>query len=230
MTEAKDAFFSGAKAISPLILGVVPFALIAGISAVGAGLSPLEALGMSYIVFAGASQLAAVELIGQNAPVAVIVATALVINLRFSMYSAALAPHFHGLSLSWRGVLAYLMTDQAFAISIASYGKGRKSCKHWYYLGAALTMWCVWQTGTAAGVFLGARIPPSWSLEFAIPLTFLALLFPALKDRPSIGAAIVAGLLALAGHGLPYNLGLFLAAIGGIAAGVMMEERLKRAV
>ncbi|BCR04327.1 branched-chain amino acid transporter AzlC [Desulfuromonas versatilis] len=223
MSSPKRAFAAGARDISPIILGVIPFALIAGISAVGVGLSELEALGMSYIVFAGASQLAAVDLVGRHAPVAVIVLTALVINLRFCMYSASLAPHFHGLPLHWRAPLAYLLTDQAYAISITAFGNGRMRHKHWYYLGAAMTMWVTWQTGTAAGVFLGAAIPKSWSLDFAIPLTFLALLFPAIKDRPSLVAAASAGALALAGHGLPYNLGLFLAALGGIGAGALAD-------
>lgn len=159
----------------------------------------------------------------------VVALTALIINLRFCMYSAALAPHFHGLPLYWRGGLAYLLTDQAFAIAITAYGQGRQSFKHWYYLGAALSMWGVWQAGTAAGVFLGTHIPKAWALDFAIPLTFLALLLPTLKDRPSILAAVSAGILALAGHGLPYNLGLFLAALGGIAVGCLADRRSRHA-
>ncbi len=229
MPTGKKAFQDGAKAVVPILLGIVPFALIAGISAIGAGFSQLEALAMSYLVFAGAAQLAAVDLIGQHASVVVIVLTALIINLRFFMYSASLAPHFHGLPLQWRGILAYLLTDQAFAVSISAFNNDRHHFKHWYYLGAALTLWGTWQIGTAVGVFLGAHIPKSWSLDFAIPLTFLALLLPALKDRPSIIAAVTAGALALAGHGLPYNLGLFLAALGGIVVGCLSDRRIKNA-
>lgn len=229
MPTRKAAFLSGAKAISPLILGVIPFALIAGIAAVAAGLSRLEALVMSVIVFAGAAQLAAVDLIGQHASMAVIILTALIINLRFCMYSASLAPHFQGLPLYCRGGLAYLLTDQAFAIAISAFGRDRKTFKPWYYLGAALTMWGVWQGGTAVGVFLGTQIPKTWALDFAIPLTFLALLFPALKDRPAIIAATSSGVLALIGHSLPYNLGLFLAALGGIAAGCLADRRTNHA-
>jgi len=219
MPNRKNAFLGGAKATVPILFGVIPFALIAGISAIGVGFTQLEALGMSYIVFAGAAQLAAVDLIGQHASMPVIVLTALIINLRFCMYSASLAPHFKGLPLYWRGPLAYLLTDQTFAVCITAYVAGRQSFKHWYYLGAASTMWVTWQAGTAAGVFLGTRIPKSWALDFAIPLTFLALLFTVLKDRPAIVAAVSAGALALAGHDLPYNLGLFMAAIGGVVAG-----------
>lgn len=229
MATRKTAFFSGAKAASPLILGMVPFALIAGISAINAGLSQLEAVAMSYIVFAGAAQLASVDLIGQQAPAVVIIFTALMINLRFFMYSAALAPHFHGLPLPARGGLAYLLTDQAFAVSMTAYHQGWRNFKPWFYLGAATAMWGTWQIGTSVGVFLGAQIPKSWALDFAIPLTFLALLFPALKDRPSVIAALSAGVLALICYGLPYNLGLFLAALGGIAAGCVADRRANHA-
>ena len=225
MSSRKEAFLGGARAVAPIILGVIPFALIAGLSAVKVGLTKVEALGMSYVVFAGAAQLAAIDLIGRQAPLTVVVLTALVINLRFCMYSASLAPHFDGVPLRGRALLAYLLTDQAYAISIAAYAGGRDRFKPWFYLGAALVMWCVWQAGTLAGVLLGAHIPSAWGLDFAIPLTFLALLFPALKNRPAVIAAVAAGLLALAGHGLPYNLGLVLAACGGIVAGCLAEVR-----
>lgn len=225
MHNRRNAFLSGAKTIAPILLGVIPFALIAGVSAVEAGFSKYEALGMSTIVFAGAAQLAVVDLVGRHASVAVIVLTALIINLRFSMYSASLAPHFSGLSLCRRALLAYLLTDQAYAVSITAYYGNQHSHKQWFFFGAALIMWGVWQAGNAVGIFLGANIPQSWSLDFAVPLTFLALLFPAITNRPSLIAAAIAGVLALIGHSLPYNSGLVLAAAGGIAAGSLAEWR-----
>lgn len=130
---------------------------------------------------------------------------------------------FNGLQLPWRGVLAYLLTDQAYAVSISAYGDHGPPSKSWFFFGAAITLWGIWQTGTAAGILLGAQIPPSWSLDFAIPLTFLALLFPTIRNRPSAVAAVSAGLLALVGHKLPYNLGLFIASFGGISAGCIAE-------
>lgn len=225
MATRKAAFLAGAQDMSPLLLGALPFALIAGIAAVRVGLSKFAALAMSHIVFAGAAQLAIIDLIGRDASALVIIFTALVINLRFSVYSASLAPHFQGLPIWWRAGLAYLITDQSFAISISAFNQGRKEFKLWYYLGAALAMWCVWHLGTALGVFLGTQIPQSWALDFAIPLTFLALLFSSLKDRPSIVAAVVAGVLALVCRPLPYNLGLFLATVGGIVAGYLFDRR-----
>lgn len=225
MSTRKKAFFCGIKATIPILLGVVPFALIAGISAINAGFTKAEAIGMSYIVFAGAAQLATVDLVSQNSPTIAILLTALVINLRFCMYSASLAPHFSGLPLSLRGVLAYLLTDQAYAISVIAFNNERKKFKHIFYFAAAITLWVTWQAGTIIGVLIGAFIPPSWSLDFAVPLTFLALLFPAIVNRAALLAAVVSGALVLAAHSLPYNLGLFVAALGGITAGYLADMR-----
>ncbi len=229
MTTRKQAFFFGTKAISPILLGVIPFAMIAGISAIAVGFSKIEALGISFIVFAGASQLAALALIQQHAPVAIVILTALIVNFRFFMYSASLAPHFNGLSFRRRGLLAYLLTDQAYAVSITAFDRDCRLRKHWFYLGAAVTIWATWQAGNLAGIFLGMHIPKDWSLDFAIPLTFLALLFPAIRNAPTLAAAVSAGALALVAHGLPYNLGLILAAIGGIVAGCVADGRKKHA-
>ncbi len=223
MSTRKKAFLCGVKAVLPILLGVTPFALIAGLSAINAGFSKFEALGMSYIVFAGASQLAAVDLVSQNAPAVVIVLTALVINLRFCMYSASLSSHFNGLPLPLRGLLAYLLTDQAYAVTIVAFSNERKKFKHCFYLGAAIALWVTWQAGTTVGVFLGALIPSSWSLDFAVPLTFLVLLLSAITTRPAFIAAVMAGFLALAAHNLPYNLGFVLAALGGIVAGYLAD-------
>ena len=100
--------------------------------------------------------------------------------------SASIAPHFNGLPTAWRGVLAYLLTDQADAVSIAAYNEGVQQSKSWFYCGAGFTLWTIWQAGTAAGIFPGTHISASWSLDFAIPLTFLALLFPTIRNRHSV--------------------------------------------
>jgi 4-azaleucine resistance transporter AzlC len=212
---------AGFVAIAPILLGVVPFGLVAGFASVDAGLSTLQASALSVLVFAGASQLAAIDLIRQDAELVVIVATVLVINARFLMYSASLAPHFAGASFARRTGLAYLLTDQAYAVSITHYEADRPTLEKRiaYYLGASLGLWGTWQISTLAGALAGAGIPDDWSLDFAIPLVFLALLVPAVSDRARTVAAIVAGVLAVAAAGLPYNLALPAAALGGIAVG-----------
>ncbi len=226
MNTPAVSFLSGAKAVSPILLGVAPFALIYGVSAIATGIPALPALAMSVVVFAGASQLAAIQLLGENSPIAVIVLTGLVINLRMAMYSASLAPHFSGLPARWKGPLAYFLTDQAYAVAIARFsGDARIVNKKWYYLGAGLLLWCTWVMGSAAGVFLGAAMPRAWSLDFAIPLTFIALALPIIRDLPAALTAIVAAIVAVAAHDLPFNTWLLLASGCGIASGFFYERQ-----
>jgi len=221
-----STFIQGVKDIFPSVFGVLPFGIVAGISAVNLGVSKIMALAMSVIMFAGTSQLAALELLGQKAPLIIIVITGLIINLRFVMYSASLAPYFKELSISRKGFLAYLLADQAYAVSIISFTRGMyNGTQHYYYLGAAITMWLTWILGTFAGVYLGTQIPSSWSLDFTIPLSFLSLLMPAIKDRPTAIAAISSGGIALMGHNLPFNFGMILAALTGISIGYALDKR-----
>ncbi|MFB6224168.1 MAG: AzlC family ABC transporter permease [Haloarcula sp.] len=218
------AFRRGVRDVAPLLLGIVPFGLVAGIAAVNAGVGLPGAVGLSVVVFAGASQLAMLELLGQNAPLSVVVATAVVINLRLLMYSASIAPYFRTFTDRWKAVLAYVLTDQAYALSVASYRSDRETDRKWYYLGVAVTLWVVWQVATVAGALLGTGVPDAWGLEFAIPLVFLAILVPAIEDRSTGVAAVVGGTVAVVGAGFPLNLGLLVASGVGITAGVLTES------
>lgn len=209
------------------MLGVVPFGLVAGAAAVGAGLSLLQAVALSVVVFAGASQLAIIELLGRDAALAVVVGTALVINARMVMYSASLAPHFLDEGSRWRALMAYVLTDQAFALSVTRYAEGMDGVdrKRWYYLGTALPLWVVWQICTVAGALAGTQVPDWLPLGFAVPLTFLALLVPAVDSRPTLAAALVGGGIATLGVSLPFNLGLLVGAVAGVMAGTLLAER-----
>jgi 4-azaleucine resistance transporter AzlC len=159
------AFVSGTKAIVPVLIALIPFAVAFGATAVGNGLSSLEALAMSVFVFAGAAQLAAIPLLSAGASVGIIVLTVLVVNLRMTLYSASLAPHFRRLPIGWKGLLSYLLTDQAYAATITRFedGETEEPDKRWYYLGVALAIWVTWQAATMLGVFLGARASEGWS-------------------------------------------------------------------
>lgn len=215
---------AGVRAAVPILAGVIPFALVAGVAAVGAGLSVGQAIGMSVVVFAGASQLAMIELFGSDAALGVIVLTAVVINLRMLMYSASIAPHFQRYRRHWKGLLAYLLTDQAYAVSIARYADRPETDRRAFYLGIAATLWVVWQAGTVVGAVAGAGVPDAWALEFAVPLVFLGLLVPALENRNALAAGLVAAAIAVAGTGLPLNLGLILGSVAGVAAGLLAQE------
>lgn len=223
--SARGDALDGARAISPFLLGVVPFGLVYGVTAVDHGLPPTVVAAMSAVVFAGAAQLAAVKLLASGAPAAVVVATILVVNLRYPMYAASIAPHFRAFSTRWRALCAYLMTDQAYAVALTEYrGDGPTADRRrWYYLGGAGTLWVAWQAATVTGVLVGARVPPGLSLEFAIPLTFLALLVPNVDDGPSAAAAAVGGVGTVAGANLPYDVSLVAAALVGVLVGAALE-------
>jgi predicted branched-subunit amino acid permease len=212
--------------MAPILVGIVPFGLVSGVSAVGVGISPWLAQAMAALVFAGSAQLAGVQLIAANAPVLVILATTAVINLRMAMYSAAMALQWPDLPARWKLPLAYLLTDQAFAVSVAHYqAKPDAPHKVAYFVGAGLAMWGTWQVATALGIFMAAELPPGWPLEFAIPLTFMVMMSKGINDRATGTAALVAGLVAVLAKPLPYNLGLIVAALVGIVVGLWAERR-----
>lgn len=226
MRSRSDHFWQGMRAEFPLLIGVFPFGMIYGALAVSAGLSPAAAQSMSWIVFAGSAQFVTAQLIHETAPALVMVLTIAVVNLRHMLYSASLAPHMVSLPLRWKVLLAYLLTDEAYAPSVLRYEeRGVERFSHWFFFGAGLALWAEWQVSTALGVFLGAVIPANGPLDFALPLTFIALVVPVLKDRPAVAAALTAGGAALAANGLPYKLGLILAALTGILVGTWLERR-----
>lgn len=222
----------GLRDVAPLLLGVAPFGVVAGATAVDAGLSPLQAVGLSAVVFAGASQLAAIELLGDNAALLVVVATGVVINLRMLMYSASIAPHFRPFGARWKAVCSYILTDQAYALSVARYtgvdADLDPAARRRYYLAAGGSLWVVWQVCTLVGIVIGARVPPAWGLEFAVPLVFLSLLIPATTSWPKLVAAAVGGGVAVAGTvlAIPLNLGLIAGGVAGVLAGVLADGRL----
>ncbi len=218
----------GARAMAPLLIGVVPFGLVFGIVAAGSTVGPWLGGASSVIIFAGAAQLATLQLIDAGVAGAVVIATALVINARHLMYSAALASQFQEFPAIARFALPYVMTDQAFGVSIVRYGAVTDPVyKQWYFTGAALALWVTWQISTVVGIVLGAQVPVSWSLDFAIPLVFLVLLVPAIKNRPELVAAVVGGGVAVAAAGAPYGLGLMIGAAGGVIAGVIAQRVLR---
>lgn len=225
MDRLHPDFRAGARDVAPTLLAVVPFGLVAGAAAVDVGLSVVEALGMSVVVFAGASQLAAIALIGAGAPAFVTVLTALVINLRLVMYSASIAPRYREEPLRWRVPIAYLLVDQLYVMAALKFDADESVDRRWYVLGLGIPIWLTWVAGTAAGAVAGATVPAWLPLDFAVPMVFLALLVPAAGDRPRGVAAVVAGSVAVAGAGLPLNLGLLAGAASGIAAGLAADRR-----
>jgi 4-azaleucine resistance transporter AzlC len=224
--SSSQEFWLGVKEELPILVGVVPFGMIYGILALGVGLSPVSAQAMSSVVFAGSAQFMLVQMVEAGTPALVMILTGFVINLRHALYSASLAPYTRRLNLWWKTILSYLLTDEAYVVTVTHYNRGGElTHKHWYFLGAGLALWTSWQVSTGVGIFLGAQVPPEWGLEFTLPLTFIALVFPALKDRASLLAAIAAGLASVFAAGLPYKLGLLTAALVGIVVGLWSERK-----
>ena len=219
-------FFAGVTRIAPVLLGVIPFGLVAGVTATEAGFSLVQAIGLSVIVFAGASQLAALGLYASGEPLAVVIFTALLINLRMVVYSASLALYLGHLKLRWRALFAYLLTDQGFLVSSQHFEAMKPAIPTpYFYFGVSVALWTTWQASNAAGAILGSTMTGLPDLKFAIPLTFLALLVPAIKDRPSLGAALCSAVVALLGADWPAGLGLGAALIVGLSVGVFLETR-----
>jgi 4-azaleucine resistance transporter AzlC len=220
------SFWAGVRAEFPLLIGVFPFGLIYGALAIDAGLSPAAAQAMSSILFAGSAQFIAAQLISQSAPGFVIVLTIAIVNLRHILYSASVAPYIAHLPARWKTLLAYLLTDEAYAATILHYEQnGVTPTGHWFFFGAGLGLWSTWQLSSALGIFFGTLLPAAWPMDFAVPLTFIAMVMPVLKDKPAVAAAASAGIVALLGYGLPFKLGLILAALVGIFIGTLLENR-----
>ena len=223
--SARAEFIAGVRDELPIVVGVVPFGMIYGALAVGAGMPPAVAQAASGIIFAGSAQFLTAQLVGIGAPAAVIIASAIIVNVRHLLYSASMAPYLRPLRPLSRWGLAYLLTDEAYAVAItrfrAQQARGLPMLhRRWYLLGAGLTLWVSWQASTAVGVIFGARVPAGWGLDFALPLTFIALVIPAIRDRADIAAAVAAGVVAVAAASMPFKLGLLLGACAGIAAGL----------
>jgi 4-azaleucine resistance transporter AzlC len=220
-------FWIGARDSLPMLLGAAPFGIIFGTLAAPSGLSATGALAMSLFVFAGSSQFIALNLLAGGAGLPVILLTTFVVNLRHALYSATLLPHVAGLRQRWRIPLAFWLTDETFAVVQLRYAAPDLSPhKHWYYLGSALAMYGNWFLCTLVGVLLGRSIPrlEHLGLEFAMAATFTGIVVPFLKSMPMLGAALAAAAVALAARGLPYKLGLLLAALAGVVIGVVLEE------
>lgn len=226
----QSEFWAGVRATFPLVVGAIPFGIIYGALAVNSGISAAGTLGMSLIVFAGSSQFIAAGLVASGASTAVIVLTTFVVNLRHALYSATLAPHMKHLSHKWLLPLGFWLTDESFVVVASRYDQqDRSPFKHWFFLGSAIFMYSNWQLSTYIGVVAGQSIPDaaSWGLDFAMVVTFIGMLVPLVKGNSTLVAVVVAGGVSLLASGLPNQLGLLVAALFGIIAGVIAEKKLK---
>jgi predicted branched-subunit amino acid permease len=226
-----SSYWRGVRDGFPFLFVVGPFGMLFGVLGTEAGLAIHETLAFSVVVIAGAAQFTALQLMNENAPTLVVIASALAVNMRVAMYSASLTPHLGGLPLWKRGIVAYFLVDQTYASSLMEFEKRPDQTldrKFAYFLGVMTPICPPWYFVTLAGAMLGESIPPGLGLDFALPIAFIAMIGPLLRTPAHRIAALVAVILALAFAWVPYNLGLIIAGMGGMIAGAQAEVRLGR--
>ena len=222
----RGELWAGIKDTFPLVVGAIPFGIIFGATASSYNLSAGGAVAMSLFVFAGSAQFIASTLIANQTSALIIIVTTFVVNLRHALYSASLAPHTKKLSQRWLLPLAFWLTDESFVVAISRYNEPDTSpYKHWYLLGSEVFMYINWNLCTVIGIIAGQRIPnpKSWGLDFALVVTFIGIVVPSVKNRPILIAVIVSAITATLTNSLPNKLGLFIAAILGVTAGLISE-------
>lgn len=226
-----DEVRAGAAAVAPMLVGVIPFGLVAGATPVTGGLGAAAAVGLSTIVFAGTSQLAAADVLADGGSALVATLAACTINLRMLLYSASLAPHLASEPLRRRLAAAYLLTDQAYAVAITRWTVegDRPERRLPFYFGAGGLLWVVWQISTVVGTLIGSAVPEDLPLDFAVPLVFLVLLIPAISSRPAAVAALAGGLAAVAAAEAGAGpLSVMVGAAAGIVSGTVAETLVER--
>lgn len=227
MSSSRKAFFRGATHALPFFVVIVPFAMLFGVLSSEAGLGPWETQIFSIAVFAGASQLAALQLMQDQAPLLVILATGIAVNLRMMMYSVALTPHLGGAPLGIRATIAYFLVDQSFALSLAEFDKRAGLTlpeKVAYFFGTIAPITAIWNAATAVGVQMGRAVPESWGLDFAMPITFIGMTAAMLRTVPHGVAMVVSVGVTLVLWAMPYGTGLLVGAAAGMAAGAIAES------
>ena len=225
MNNNLKIFFKGIIDVSPLMIPVVPFGLIFGVLAIDVGFSPLETMGMSLIVFGGASQIVLLQLFSGGASSLVIISSVGAVNSRHLLYGAVVSEHLSDLKLIWKIIISYFLVDQAFAIS-SEYLKNNKARNRYFHLiGSGFTVWIIWQITTFSGIILGAAIPEKLGLSFAVPLTFLALLVNDFRKMINVIVIIISGLVALFGYNyIPYKAYVIIAALAGLLTAFILTN------
>lgn len=225
-SSIKSAYWKGFRDATPFVVVIIPFSMLFGVVATEAGLSVFETMTMSVVVIAGAAQFTAIQLMTENAPTVVVLASALAVNLRMAMYSASLTPYLGGAPTWQRALMAYFTVDQSYALSILKFETTPKMTlpeRVAYFAGTVSPVCPNWYLFTLVGAMVGQAIPPWMALDFAVPITFLAMIGPMLRTGAHVVAAGVSVALALCFAWMPYNLGLMVAGIGGMMAGAQAE-------
>ena len=229
-SNPKSIFLRGVFDGLPFVLVVAPFGMLFGVTATEAGLNIAQVMGFTALVVAGSAQFTALQLMTENAPTVIVVLTALAVNLRMAMYSAAMVPHLGAAPLWQRALASYLLIDQSYTVAYVAFEENEWSLsqKFKYYWGVITPLAPLWYAATFLGALLGTSIPPEYALDFAVPITFIALVAPALKTLPHVAAAFVSAIGTVALFWVPYSLGLIIAAICALIVGAQVEVWMER--
>ena len=229
MSNRSKIFFKGVSDVSPLMIPVVPFGLIFGILAIDIGFSPLTTMGMSLIIFGGASQIVLLQLFSGGASSLVIISSVGAVNSRHLLYGVVVSEHLSDLKLIWKIIISYFLVDQAFAQSNEYFKKNNDKNKYFHLIGGGVTCWVIWQTTTFLGIILGAAIPEKLGLSFAVPLTFLALLVNDFRKVINVIVIIFSGLVATLGYNyIPYKAYVIVAALVGLFVAMILTKVFKK--
>ena len=228
MKSSLEIFFKGVLDVSPLMIPVVPFGLIFGILAIDIGFSPLATMGMSLIIFGGASQIVLLQLFSGGASSLVIISSVGAVNSRHLLYGAVVSEHVSDLKLIWKIVISYFLIDQAFARSNEYLRISTEKNKYFHLIGGGATCWVIWQSTTFLGIILGAAIPEKLGLSFAVPLTFLALLVNDFRKFINVIVIIVSGLVATVGYNyIPFKAYAIVAGLTGLLVAMILTKMVK---
>ena len=221
-------FLKGITDVSPLMIPVVPFGLIFGILSIDIGFSPLATMGMSLIIFGGASQIILLQLFSGGASSLVIISSVGAVNSRHLLYGAVVSEHVSDLKLIWKIIISYFLIDQAFAVSNEYFKKYKDHNRYFHLVGAGTTCWVIWQSTTFLGIILGAAIPEKLGLSFAVPLTFLALLVNDFRKFINIIVIIVSGFVATVGYNyIPFKAYVIVAGLTGLLVAMILTKIVK---
>ena len=222
-------FIKGIIDVSPLMIPVVPFGLIFGVLSIDIGFSPIETMGMSLIVFGGASQIVLLQLLSGGASSLVIISSVGAVNSRHLLYGAVVSEHLSDLKLIWKILISYFLIDQAFAVSNDYLKKNKNKNNYFHLVGGGATCWVIWQSTTFLGIILGSAIPKELGLSFAVPLTFLALLVNDFRKLINVIVIITSGLVATFGYNyIPFKAYVIVAALAGLFIAIIFTKRIDK--
>ena len=225
MSNSTKIFFKGIVDVSPLMIPVIPFGIIFGVVAIDLGFSVVTTIGMSIIIFGGASQFIFLQLFSAGASSLVILSSVGAVNSRHLLYGAVLSEHMSDFKMIWKIIFSYFLVDQAFAVSNSYLKNNNDKNKAFHSFGAGVTCWVIWQTTTLIGIFLGSIIPESLGLTFAVPLTFIALLINDFRKLINIIVIIISGLISTLGYFIiPFKAYVIVAAVVGLASALVLTK------